>query len=156
MSVTLDKKHGVNPGLGNCFICNEPRDVILFGQMGKSMKEAVKAAGLEVGPDGKAPNGIIMDMEPCDKCRGYMEQGIILISCRDTGDPEEMKNPYRTGGWVVVKEEVILRIVQPKEMADDIVKKRMAFVPDEAWDMLGLPRGGEDEVDSAARGTDHD
>jgi len=142
--ILLDEKHGVNPGLMNCFICNEPKGLILYGQMSKSMKEAVKSTGLEVGSYGRAPDGLVIDMEPCDKCKGYMEQGIILISVRDTEDEEEMKNPYRTGGWVVVKEEVIRRIVHPAEMAEDILKKRMAFIPDEAWDMLGLPRGDKE------------
>jgi hypothetical protein len=37
----------------------------------------------------------------------------------------------------VVKEEAIRHIVKPQELADDICRR--AFIPDEAWTLLGLP-----------------
>jgi hypothetical protein len=156
--INLSKEHGVNPGLENCFYCNEPKGVILYGAIGRGSKmhKAVKSAGLELGRNGEAPNGLVMDYEPCHKCQEYMKQGVILISVRGTDDEKERRNPYRTGGWVVVKDELIERIVHPKELADAILEKRVAFIPDEAWDMIGLPRGGNNEVDATARGSDHD
>ncbi len=51
-----------------------------------------------------------------------------------TGD-----NPSRTGGWVVLKDEAIERALDA-EIASKILARRMAFVPDKAWDALGLPR----------------
>lgn len=42
-------------------------------------------------------------LDPCDKCRDYMEQGILLISV-DPKRTQDRHNPYRTGGWVVIKE----------------------------------------------------
>jgi hypothetical protein len=76
--------------------------------------------------------------EPCEKCKSYMEQGVILVSVKD----EEVgsNNPYRTGGWVVVKESMVRDVVSPPELAEEICKKRFSFVPDKAWDLLGLPR----------------
>jgi len=147
--VTLDKEHGVNPGMENCFICNQPKGIILYGQMNPKKREMVKSAGLEADSYGRAPNGLILDKEPCHKCAKMMKRGVILISVRDDecvdNDPE---NPHRTGGWVVVKDDLIQRIVQPPELADSILSKRMAFVPDAAWDMLGLPRGAMEGVPS--------
>jgi len=147
-SVTLSEKHGVNPGLENCFICNQPKGVILYGQIGNKVKKAVKSAGLEVDSDGQAPNGLILDEEPCTKCAEHMKNGVILVSVRKPSNKEEEKNPYRTGGWVVVRDEAIQRMVQPAERAESILKKRMAFVPDEAWDLIGLPRGEVEGVPS--------
>jgi hypothetical protein len=72
---------------------------------------------------------------------------VILISVRETTDPEEQKNPYRTGGWVVVKEEAVERIFDPAS-AKAVLKRRMAFVTDETWDQLGIPRGAVEGVPS--------
>jgi hypothetical protein len=68
-----------------------------------------------------------------------MEMGVILISV-DEKKSEDQKNPYRTGGWCVVKEEAIRRAVTSPELLEDVMKKRVAFLPDDVWDMLGLPR----------------
>jgi hypothetical protein len=72
------------------------------------------------------------DKEPCDKCKEYMKQGIILISVRDG---EGGDNPYRTGGWTVIKEEAVRRMFKDVDLY-----KRVAFVHDSVWDMVGLPR----------------
>lgn len=144
--ILLSAQHGVNPGLENCFYCNEPKGVILFGAIGYGSKKhkMIQSAGLDIGRDGEAPNGLITDMEPCQKCQDYMKQGVILISTKEPQNEDDQRNPYRTGGWVVVRDDFIKRVVNPKQLADEILKKRVAFIPDEAWDMLGLPRGGKD------------
>ena len=64
------------------------------------------------------------------------EQGIVLISVKDG---ESGDNPYRTGRVAVVKEEAIRNIVHPKELSDTIIQKRVCYIPDEAWKLLGLP-----------------
>ena len=121
--IRLSKKHGVNPSVMLCFFCNEPSGVALLGHM---------------KGDVQAPHQGVFDKEPCTKCKGYMEQGVILISVKDG---EEGENPYRTGGWVVVKVDAVERMLQPEELRVQVINKRMAFVPDAAWDALGLPRG---------------
>jgi len=104
--------------------------------MGTHVAKA-KEAGL-CNSDGKMNRNMgCIDKEPCQKCQDYMEQGIILISVKDG---EEGDNPYRTGGWVVVKEEVIKRMASSEELADNIIKSRVSFVDDETWNLLGLPR----------------
>lgn len=120
--IRLSPKYGVNPMVTLCFYCQESMDVALLGRL---------------KDDAEAPRQAVIDMEPYDKCAGYMEQGVILISVRDGDD--ETDNPYRTGGWVVVIDEVIHRMID-EQVAEEIVKRRMAFVPDDAWDKIGLPR----------------
>lgn len=125
MNIRLSEKHGVNPTIPKCFYCGEDKnEIILPGRLPN---------------DQEAPRGMVWDKAPCDTCAGYMEQGVILISVKDS--EEDSDNPYRTGGWVVVSDEAIAKIVQPKELADDILGRGVAFVPDEAWDAIGLPRG---------------
>ena len=123
----------------NCFYCNEASGIALLGQIKPAVKKSLAEAGVPVGPDGDAPRrGVVVDSVPCHKCKEYMEMGIILISIDDvkTDDP---KNPYRTGGWCVVKEEFVTRNIKP-ELAEIILEHRVAFVPDALWDEIKLPR----------------
>lgn len=127
MSIRLSKKHGVNPSLEQCFFCMEPKGLILFGRLR--------------GEDKEAPRQIYLNKEPCDKCKGWMDKGVLLISVNEKLS-DDMENPYRSGGWCVVSEDCIRRMFIPKERADDVLERRAAFVSDEAWDKVGLPRGG--------------
>lgn len=125
--IRLSEQHGVNPSVEQCFTCMKDVGVLLFGKM---------------KGDTEAPTRVCLghNSEPCDECKGHMEQGIILISV-DEEKTEDMQNPWRTGGWVVVKEDFIKRVFQPEELVKDVLKRRMAFMPDDAWDLIGLPRG---------------
>lgn len=119
-NIKVSQKYGVNPAIPICFFCNEPKNEIIL-------------AGRLPG-DEEAPKNVVWDMEPCDKCKGYMEQGVLLISVKNG---EKGNNPYRTGGWVVVKDEAVANIFGKDTAA---LKYRMAFIEDEAWDKIGLPR----------------
>ena len=153
MGIYVSERHGVNPSLEKCFLCGEAKGVVLFGKMTAYKRE--KMLGKEIAKqasygdkgteDVAAPREVVIDMEPCDKCKGYMKQGIILISVDEEKSKGDMKNPYRTGGWCVVKEEAIRRWLPPGKLLADIIEKRVAFLPDETWDMIGLPRGGSEQ-----------
>lgn len=128
----LSEKHGVNPSITQCFVCMKEVGLALFGKM---------------KGDVEAPRKVCLpDDPPCEECSNLMEQGVILISVDESKSPD-LQNPWRTGGWVVVRDDFIERVVQPDTLKDSILNKRMAFIPDEAWDMIGLPRG-EEHVDS--------
>lgn len=123
-NIRISKKHGVNPSMAICFFCNQDKgEIILTGRLPN---------------DAEAPMRACWDMEPCDECKGYMEQGIILISCRD--NETDKQNPYRTGGWCVISDEAFSRIFSG-DIVDKIMKKRVCFIPDEVWDTVGFPRG---------------
>jgi len=124
--IRLSPKHGVNPAVPKCFYCQEDKnEVILAGRIGRD--------------DLEAPHGAVWDYEPCDKCQELMEQGIILISV-DEKKTDDERNPFRTGGWIVIKEEAFRRLpIKPQELVEDVCKKRMTFIPDEVWKLMGLP-----------------
>jgi len=131
MGVKISDKHGVNPSVSQCFYCmGDKNEVILFGKL---------------KGDAEAPRKACIDMEPCEECAGHMEAGIILVSV-DKHKTDDIENPYRSGGWVVVKDEAVQRwgIDSGDEAA--ILARRFAFVPDETWDMIGLPRGEMNET----------
>ena len=129
MELRVSEKHGVNPAIEQCFVCMKDKGVVLFGKL---------------KGDVEAPYKVCLNQEPCDECRAWMERGVILISV-DASKTEDPQNPYRTGGWAVVVDRVIEDYIQPPELAQDILKRRMAFVPDDVWDALGLPREGTNE-----------
>jgi hypothetical protein len=127
MGIRLSEKHGVNPGLEQCFVCMKDVGVVLFGRM---------------KDDAEAPRRVCISKEPCAECKKLMEQGVILVSVQNnSADPQ---NPYRTGGFVVMSENAVHRIFQPPEFAEQLLLQRFGFLEDEAWDKLGLPRTKED------------
>lgn len=157
-SIRISKQHGVNPCIPLCYFCNEPKnELILMG---------------ELKGDREAPRNTVFDDYPCDKCEGYMKRGVILISVSNNAEEDDkrdrvayerekshylsmrygnkpfrpyLQNPHRTGGWVLVSEQYITRVMQPQELVDHLLKCRTAFILDEVWDKLGLPRGAAKE-----------
>jgi len=126
----LSKERGVDPILSQCFIClKDKNEIILAGAAGSRIRENAGAH-----PDARS---LCFNKEPCDECKKFMEQGIILISVKAGSDHE---NPYRTGGWCVVTEEFAKRVLLNYD-----VNNRVAFVEDEAWDKIGLPRNDKEE-----------
>lgn len=144
-SIHLHRKHGLNPALTTCYFCNEASGILLAGAEVKKFKEVGLA-----DDDGRMKMNIgVIDTRPCSKCEDLMKKGIILISIRDDATKEidsanieqRIPNPYRTGGWCVVTEDYIRRMIADPKLVEHVLKKRMAFIPDQAWDVLGLPRG---------------
>ena len=108
--------------MGVCFYCGQDNgEIVLPGRL---------------PADAEAPRRAVWTMYPCDECKEWMVKGIILISVRVGSDE---KNPHRTGGWVVVKEEAVRRIIVPEHLAETIIVRRVAFVDDETWRAVGLP-----------------
>jgi len=126
-SIVLSEKHGVNPVIPLCFFCTKPKnEIILAGKMKNDME---------------APRNAVWDTRPCDKCKGFMAKGIILISVDDSKSTDH-QNPYRSGGWCVVKEDMVKRVLgKNKQLLEATLRMRVAFIVDETWDKIGLPRG---------------
>jgi len=115
--IYLSPKHGLNPAIPVCFFCGkEKNEIVIPGRLKNDME---------------APRHAVWNKEPCSQCKEWMALGVILASVKDGPDKE---NPYRTGRIAVIKEEAA------KEIFDNIGDSRFAFVTDEAWDELGLPR----------------
>lgn len=122
-SIRVSEKHGVNPSIEVCYLCGEDKGLILFGRM---------------KGDEQAPHRVCINKEPCDKCKDYMKQGVILIEVRDG---ESGDDPYRMGGYAVVSQQFIERVISTPELAQAMLKQRVAYIETSTWDMLGIPRG---------------
>jgi len=133
-SIRLSNAHGINPAIPKCYLCLEDKnEVILAGKM-RPLKDE---DGYVYNSDPQAPQGAVWDMEPCDKCNTWREKGVILISTREG---EQGNNPYRTGGWVVVSKDFVMRAISDQAYAETVCRTGCCFVPDSTWDILGLLR----------------
>lgn len=112
-----------------CFFCGKDKGLVMNTKL--TEKEANNIREM---------HNHAIDYEPCDECKKYMEQGIMLASVRDG---ESGNNPYRTGKIVVIKEDCAKQMFHP-EFFDKIKKTRFAFIEDSSWKKLGLPvEGGQ-------------
>lgn len=137
-SIEISPKYGVNPSVGLCFYCGEENgDVIMAGRI----REKNDRGHAVFGSDVEAPRKAVCTMDPCAKCKDFMAQGIIFVSVKDADAGS--KNPHRTGGWVVIKEEAIRRLGEEgglkQELVEQLLERRFCFVPDTNWRELGLP-----------------
>lgn len=117
MKPTEDKSY---VGMGACFFCGEPKEVILDRRLKNTL-----------------PRLAVYNREPCDECKKWMEQGVILLSVRD--NETDRNNPYRTGRLCVVKDEAIKRMPVDQALIDAALKRRCMFIEDSAWAQMGLP-----------------
>ena len=107
-------------GMSTCFFCGEPKEILLDRRLKDSL-----------------PQEACYNHEPCDKCQEYMNLGIIVISVRDG---ESGNNPYRTGGWWVVKEDAIMNMINDSDekLKRGIAEKRVVFLEDSVCEIIGL------------------
>lgn len=100
--IKLSKEHGVNPTIPICFWCGEQKnEIALMGHIGDYRK----------GEDFEAPKNMVLDYEPCDKCKAEWEQGVAIIEVSGSplapGQPAIAEGAWPTGKMVVVREEAL-------------------------------------------------
>ena len=121
----------VGVALTKCYFCGEDDRIVLNSTLTEHHASKVEQA-----------HGKVIDMEPCAKCQEWMKQGIILLTIDPAkSDPDwnrkPLPNPYRTGGFTVIKEEALKRILPPT-MAQWAIKHRFMFIEHEAAEKLGI------------------
>lgn len=101
MSIKLSEKYGVNPTIPVCFFCGEPKnEIALLG----------KITGKHTHDEVEAPKNLVLDYEPCDKCKEHWSKGVAIIEVtkNDLGRPYIAQDAQPTGRIVVVKPEVVV------------------------------------------------
>lgn len=100
MSIRVSEKYGVNPTIPVCFFCGEEKnEIALLGKItNKQTKEEIEA-----------PMRMVLDYEPCDKCKEAWSKGVALIEVtqKDLGRPNIAPNAQPTGRVAVLKEEAV-------------------------------------------------
>ena len=101
--IPISPKYGVNPSCTICFFCREASGIALFGRM---------------KGDVEAPSAVLIDYEPCNKCKELFKQGSLLLevdTCPHIGgqpaiQQQENQKLYPTGRYNVIKKEACKRI----------------------------------------------
>ncbi len=123
MTLYLSPQHGLNPSLDQCFLCQKDRGIMLLGRL---------------PGDVAAPHKAAYSREPCDECKSWQQKGVIVISV-DSEKSDDRKNPYRTGGWAVVTEDGIRKLIDDPALLEQALRVRVVFVDTITWTMAGLP-----------------
>jgi len=151
-----------------CFFCRKDKNEII---MNKTLTAHIAEKVADM-------HGKIVDMNPCQECRGWMDRGIILISVKDGEKMEEagwepdptrgpagmvppIPNPYRTGGWTVITDDGFIRTMEGMKADEKCVQSglrhRWMFIEDSVWCAIGLPKYGPgQQVTFAKETTLHD
>lgn len=125
--------------LTKCFFCLKDDKIVMNTKLTEKHAKNVDSI-----------HGMVIDMDPCNECKAFMKQGLIVITINPAKsesdwNKERIPNPYRTGGWFVVKDHVA-------EYFDDkmkawVLKHRWMFMEDEAAKKMGLfelaPKGNK-------------
>lgn len=116
--------------LTKCFFCNKDDKIVLNKTLTERHAKNVESM-----------HGMIIDMDPCNECKDFMKQGLIVITIDPSrSEPdwnkERIPNPYRTGGWFVVKDRVA--DIFDDKMKAWVLKHRWMFMEDEAARKMGL------------------
>lgn len=144
MSIRLSEKYGVNPTVQKCFWCGGDIGVALLGRL---------------KGDAEAPRSAVLDYSLCNDCKKKREEYVQFIEAvhnpTSEGQPEIQEGVWPTGRNAWVKDRAVRNILNDKELADGIIKSRVAFVAPEAFDgILGIfdeiNKRDEDEVDTEA------
>lgn len=86
MNIKFSDKHGLNPSINHCFICNKDINIALFGYI-KGDKEAPKHC---------------CTGDLCDDCKKLLETKVAILEVKNKN------NPIRTGRAIFVPKEDIL------------------------------------------------
>lgn len=118
--------------LTRCYYCGAGNEIVLNTVLTKAAADTVKAMHHRV-----------VSTEPCPECKEWMKSGIILITFDKTKSDKDWEkakvpNPFRTGGFFVVKEDFVERVFEHPEAVAFAKKHRWLFIEHEAAKQVGL------------------
>ena len=129
-NIKVSPKHGLNPTIPQCFWCGKDKnEVALFGKMNKE--------------DSQASRRVIMDYEPCDKCKELFSKGIHVIGVSEEpvikgmfpiSEQANGKKLYPTGTMFVSSEQWIHKLLsepEEQELLKLVLEHRKMLMPEE-------------------------
>lgn len=107
-----DGKYSTGVVMSRCMYCGEHFEVLGVDEINK----------IEY-------NGEVFSSEPCEKCKEYMESGIMICEIEDYQAAN--KNPSRTGRIVIIKEEEFLKNF---DMPETEMSKRFFYMEESIFE----------------------
>lgn len=127
-SIKLSPKHGLNPCIPVCFWCGQEKNEVAM--LGKIDKE-----------DSEAPRKLILNYDPCDKCKEMIGEGIHVVGVQETPVVKSMmpiiEKPvplYPTGSFIVANPDWVRAMLEANgqsEIIDDVLKRQALLMPEE-------------------------
>lgn len=132
----MDSKFEV--ALTRCYFCCQGNEIVVNTLL-------IERAAAEV----KKLHDKVINMQPCPKCEELMKKGVILLTFDESKsspgwEKARMPNPYRTGGFFVVKDSLVERAFDHPEAVKFALEKRWLFIQHEVAVQLGLFRLAEE------------
>lgn len=81
-------------------------------------------------------NPIGIATEFCSECKEHAKKGIIFVGV-DEEKTEDMKNPWRTALFAVVKESAVKKFIS-EPMLSQVLKVRMCYIDQNVAESIGL------------------
>tara|TARA_Y100000310_G_C20681689_1_gene816360 strand:- start:135 stop:515 length:381 start_codon:yes stop_codon:yes gene_type:complete len=122
----MKNKSNIEVALTKCFFCGEDSEIVINKTLTSYYAKKVKEMHSKV-----------INKKPCNKCQGYMKKGIIVIST-DKDKTEDEDNPYRTGGFWVIKDRAVKEMPMKDELKTSILKTRIMFLEHNLAKDMGL------------------
>lgn len=128
-SIKISPKHGLNATIPICFWCgNEKNEIALLGKIDRK--------------DSEAPRRVVLDYEPCDKCKEIFSHGIHCIGVVEQPPVAGMfpisehdgKSLYPTGTMLLAPEsfiEALLSQPDEQELKKRVLESRKLIMPEE-------------------------
>lgn len=144
-SIKLSPRYGVNPTIPICFWCGNPKnEVALMGKLG-GRKE-----------DLEAPKNVVLNYEPCNKCKELFSAGIHVIGVTPDKPHENMfpiskddktnTELYPTGAMFVAREEWVERVLEDTpEILEHVLEDRVLMLPTDVVDEIVKNVRAQDE-----------
>lgn len=127
--IKLSPEHGLNPTIPMCFWCGgDKEEVALMGKIDKQ--------------DSQAPRRVIINYEPCAKCKEIFEKGIHVMGVVDQPMApgqfpiieDENVTLYPTGSMIVATAEWTERFLTENDKADmveHVLSSKALMLPDD-------------------------
>jgi hypothetical protein len=103
-TMRLHAKYGLTPTMPVCFYCGEEIGEIVL--LGASYK-------------GEAPNKMVMNLEPCDKCKELYKGRLLVVSVDNENNP--------TGEFFAINKQVI---------SDEFQNHPVALMPSKEFNLI--------------------
>ena len=129
-NIKISPKHGLNATIPQCFWCGQDKnELALLGKIDKQ--------------DSEAPRRVIMDYEPCDKCKELFDKGIhvigvstepIIKSMFPISEQPDGTKLYPTGTMFVSSEDWIRRLLSEpneQELLNSVLEHKKLMMPEE-------------------------
>lgn len=127
--IALSKKHGVNPSVTKCFWCGKETGVALFGRIPRHRAEKMFGTDFvkhhERDPEVEAPRSVVLDMDPCEGCEvwAHSKEVVFFVEAEESGGESRP-----TGRFTCVREEAVRRMLDPGELLDDALERRILLM----------------------------